>query len=157
VARGATQGDMKKSIKESPMSLEQNKQLVRRYQEIYNSNDLDALDEVIAFDVFMPKIMPNMPSGLEGAKQVHQTTLLGMPDFHTEIQDLFAEGDKVVARVLMTGTHTGNFYGIPATGKRVEFTGMYIARIENGKIVEHWGEEDSYGLLLQLGLKLKME
>ena len=137
------------------MSIEQNKQLVRRYQEIYNINNLDELDEVIAFNVFMPKIMPNMPSGLEGAKQVHQTTLLGMPDFHTEIQDLFAEGDKVVARVLMTGTHTGNFYGIPATGKRVEFTGMFIARIENGKIVEHWGEEDSLSLLKQLGYVVK--
>ena len=137
------------------MSIEQNKQLVRRYQEIYNSNNLDELDEVIAFNVFMPKIMPNMPSGLEGAKQVHKTTLLGMPDFHTEIQDLFAEGDKVVARVLMTGTHTGNFYGIPATGKRVEFTGMFIARIENGKIVEHWGEEDSLSLLKQLGYVVK--
>ncbi len=139
------------------MSIEENKQLVRRYQEIYNSNNLDELNEVIAFDVFMPKIMPNMPTRLEGAKAVHQKTLLGMPDFRTEIQDLIAEDDKVVARVLMTGTHTGNFYGIPATGKHVEFTGVFIARIENGKIVEHWGEEDSYGLLLQLGLKLKVE
>jgi predicted ester cyclase len=57
----------------------------------------------------------------------------------------------------MSGTHTGDFYGIPATGKRVEFTGMYIARIADGKIVEHWAEEDAYGLLLQLGLKLKAE
>ena len=78
-----------------------------------------------------------------------------MPDFRTEIQDLIAENDKVVARVLMTGTHTGDFYGIPATGKHVEFTGVFIVRIVNGKIVEHWGEEDSYSLLLQLGLKLK--
>jgi steroid delta-isomerase-like uncharacterized protein len=139
------------------MSLEENKQIVRRYQECYNTNNLDRLDEVMSFDVLTPKIMPDMPSGLEGAKAVHHKTLLGMPDFHTEIQDLIAEGDKVVARVLMTGTHTGNFYGIPATGKRVEFTGVFIARIENGKIVEHWGEEDSYGLLLQLGLKLKAE
>jgi len=136
------------------MSIEENKQIVRRYQEIYNSNDLDALGEVMSFDVSTPKIMPNMPSGLEGAKAVHQKTLLGMPDFYTEIQDLVAEGDKVVACVLMTGTHTGNFYGIPATGKRVEFTGVFIVRIADGKIVEHWGEEDSYGLLLQLGMKL---
>ena len=139
------------------MSLEENKQLVRRYQEIYNSNNLDELGAVMSFDVLTPKIMPDMPSGLEGAKAVHQKTLLGMPDFRTETQELIAEGDKVVARVVMTGTHTGNFYGIPATGRRVEFTGMYIARIADGKIVEHWGEEDSYGLLLQLGMKLKAE
>jgi steroid delta-isomerase-like uncharacterized protein len=139
------------------MSVEENKQIVRRYQEIYNSNDLDELDEIMAFDVLMPKLMPNMPPGLKGAKVVHQTTLTGIPDFQTEIQDLFAEEDKVVARVLMTGTHTGNFYGIPATGKRVEFTGIYIARILNGKIVEHWGEEDSLSLLTQLGAKVKLE
>ena len=134
------------------MSIEENKEIVRRYQECYNSNDLDVLDEIVAVDVLTPKIMPNMPSGLEGAKAVHQKTLVGMPDFRTEIQDLIAEADKVVARVIMTGTHTGNFYGIPATGKQVEFSGIFIARISNGKIVEHWGEEDSFSLLKQLGV-----
>jgi len=133
------------------MSLEENKNIVRRYQEAYNSNDLDALDEVVAVDVLTPKIMPGMSSGLEGAKAVHRTSLLGMPDFHTTIDDLIAEGDKVVARVTMTGTHTGDFWGFPATGNKVTFTGIYIARIENGKIVEHWGEEDGISLMQQIG------
>ena len=134
------------------MSIEENKDIVRRYQECYNTNHLDGLDEIVDVDVLTPKIMPGMPSGLEGAKAVHQKTLIGMPDFRTEIQDLIAEDDKVVARVIMTGTHTGNFYGIPATGKRVEFSGIFIARIVDGKIVEHWGEEDSFSLLKQLGV-----
>ncbi len=134
------------------MSLEENKSIVRIYQECYNTNNLDGLDEIMAFDVLTPKIMPGMPTGLEGAKAIHQKTLIGMPDFRTEIQDLVAEGDKVVARVIMTGTHTGDFYGIPATGKRVEFSGIYIARILDGKIVEHWGEEDGISLLQQLGV-----
>jgi steroid delta-isomerase-like uncharacterized protein len=134
------------------MSIEENKDIVRRYQECYNINHLDGLDEIVDVDVLTPKIMPDMPSGLEGAKAVHQKTLIGMPDFRTEIQDLIAEDDKVVARVIMTGTHTGNFYGIPATGKRVEFSGIFIARIVDGKIVEHWGEEDSFSLLKQLGV-----
>ena len=56
----------------------------------------------------------------------------------------------------ITGVHTGNFFGIPATGKRVEFSGMYMVRIENGKIVEHWGEEDGVSLLEQLGVIPKM-
>ena len=133
------------------MSIEENKNIVRRYQEAYNSNDLDALDEVVAVDVLMPKIMPGMPSGLEGAKAVHRRSLLGMTDFHTRINDLIAEGDKVVARVTMTGTHTGDFWGFPATGNKVTFTGIYIARIENGKIVEHWGEEDGISLMQQIG------
>jgi len=139
------------------MSIEENKNIVRRYQEIYNSNNLDALGEIVADHVLMPKIMPGMVSGLEGAKQVHQKTLIGMPDWQTEIDDLIAEGDKVVARVTMTGTHTGNFYGIHATGKRVEFTGIFVVRITNGKIVEHWGEEDAMSLLQQLGLTFKPE
>lgn len=134
------------------MSIGENKKIILRYQECYNSNELDKLDEVMAFDVLTPKIMPNMPPGLEGAKAVHQKTLVGMSDFHTEIQDLVAEGDKVVARVIMTGTHTGDFYGIPPTGKHVSFTGIYIARIANEKIVEHWGEEDGVSLLQQLGV-----
>lgn len=134
------------------MSIEKNKNLVRRYQEIYNSNDLEALGEVLAEDLRMPKVMMGMPPGLEGAKKVHETTLLGMPDWHTSIDDLIAEDDKVAARITMTGTHTGDFWGIPATGKKVEFTGIYIVRIRDGKIVEHWGEEDGVSLMQQLGM-----
>ena len=136
------------------MSIEENKRIVRRYQEIYNSNNLDALTEVVQEDFLTPRMMPGMPPGLEGAKQIHQATLLGMPDWHTEIEELIAEGDKVVARITMTGTHTGEFFGFPATGNRISFTGIYIARIADGKIVEHWGEEDSLGLMQQLGAKL---
>ena len=134
------------------MSTEENKNIVRRYQEIYNSNDLDALGQVVAEDLVSPKIMPGMQPGLEGGKQVHATTLIGMPDWHTRIDDMIAEGDKVMARITMTGTHTGDFWGIPATGKRVEFTGIYIVRIADGRIVEHWGEEDGVSLLQQLGV-----
>ena len=133
------------------MSTDANKDIVLRYQAIYNSNNLDALREVVAEDFLTPRMMPGMPHGLEGARRIHQATLLGMPDWHTEIEDLIAEGDKVVARITMTGTHIGDFFGIPATGKKISFSGIYIVRIANGKIVEHWGEEDSVGLLQQLG------
>jgi len=134
------------------MSIQENKNIVRRYQEIYNSNNLDALGEVVAEDLLTPKIMPGVGMGLEGGRKVHMTTLIGMPDWHTAIDDMIGEGDKVVARITMTGTHTGDFYGIPATGVRVDFTGIYLVRIANGKIVEHWGEEDGVSLLGQLGV-----
>jgi steroid delta-isomerase-like uncharacterized protein len=133
------------------MSIEENKNIVRRYQEIYNSNDLDALGEVVSEDLLTPRIMPGIPTGIEGAKSAHRLMLAGFPDYQTVIEDLFAEGDKVAARITMSGTNTGSFMGIPATGKRVSFTGIYIARISDGKIVEHWGEEDSVSLLQQLG------
>jgi steroid delta-isomerase-like uncharacterized protein len=135
----------------NPMSIEENKNIVRRYQEIYNSNDLDALGEVVSEDLLTPRIMPGIPTGIEGAKSAHRLMLAGFPDYQTVIEDLFAEGDKVAARITMSGTNTGSFMGIPATGKRVSFTGIYIARIAGGKIVEHWGEEDSVSLLQQLG------
>lgn len=137
------------------MSIEENKTIVRRYQEIYNSNELDGLAEVVSDDLLTPNIMPGIPPGLEGAKAAHRLMLAGFPDYQTVIEDMLAEGAKVAARIKMTGTNTGEFMGIPATGKRVEFTGIYIARISNGKIVEHWGEEDSVSLLQQLGV-LKM-
>jgi steroid delta-isomerase-like uncharacterized protein len=133
------------------MSVEENKNIVRRYQEIYNSNNLDALVEVVSEDLLTPRIMPGIPQGIEGAKAAHQIMLAGFPDYQTVIDDLIAEGDKVAARITMSGTHTGSFMGIPPTGKFISFTGMYIARIADGKIIEHWGEEDSVSLLQQLG------
>jgi steroid delta-isomerase-like uncharacterized protein len=134
------------------MSIEENKKIVQRYQEIYNSNDLDRLEEVVSEDVLTPKIMPGIPTGIEGAKAAHRIMLTGFPDYQTIIDDLVAEGDKVAVRITMSGKNTGSFMGFPATGKYVSFTGMYIARIANGKIVEHWGEEDGVGLLQQLGI-----
>jgi len=139
------------------MSTEENKNIVRRYQEAYNTMNYNALDEVVAADVLTPNMIANMPRGLEGAKLVHQKTVTGMPDYHTAIEDLIAEGDKVVARVRITGTHTGDFYGIPSTGKHIDLSGIYIVRIADGKIVEHWGEENGSEVLRQLGFKIKLE
>ena len=139
------------------MSLEENKEIVRRYQEAYNTADYDALDDLVDANVLTPNMISSAPRGLEGAKLVHQRTLIGMPDYQTTIEDLIAEGDMVVARVTMTGTHTGDFYGIPPTGRRVDLTGIFIVRIANGKIMEHWGEEDGVKVLRQLGYKIKLE
>jgi hypothetical protein len=137
--------------------LEHNKAIVRRYQDAYNANDFAALAEVVAEDVLTPNIVAGMPPGLEGAKAVHQTTLRGMPDYHTQIEELIAEGDKVVARVTITGTHTGDFWGLPPTGRRVNLGAIYIVRIAADRIVEHWGEEDGMKVYRQLGFRLRPE
>jgi len=133
------------------MSLEDNKAIVRRYQEILNNNDLDALGEVMAEDISMPDILPGMPPGLEGAKTINRMAIAGMPDFHVAIEELIAEGDRVAARVTITGAHSGEFFGIPPTGRRISAIGMYAVRIAGGKIVEHRGVEDALGILQQLG------
>jgi steroid delta-isomerase-like uncharacterized protein len=137
------------------MTIKQNKDIVLHYQEIYNANELDRLTEVLSEDLLTPTMMPGIPHGLEGAKSAHQIMLAGFRDYQTIIEDLIAEEDKVAARITMTGTHTGEFMGIPPTGKRIIFTGMYMVRIANGKIIEHRGEEDGVSLLQQLGV-LKM-
>lgn len=133
------------------MSIEENKKIVLRYQEIYNNNDLDGLSEVLSQELRTPRIMAGIPSGIVGAKAAHQIMLAGFPDYQTVIEDLLAEGDKVAARITMSGTNAGSFMGIPPTGKHVIFSGIYIARIADGKIIEHWGEEDAVSLLQQLG------
>jgi steroid delta-isomerase-like uncharacterized protein len=134
------------------MSTESNKEIVNRYQEAYNTNNLEALDELLAADLRAHTSLPGFPAGLEGAKAVHRLSLIGMPDVHTHIDELIAEGDKVVARCTVTGTHAGDFFGIPATGKQIKINGVYIVRIADGKIAEHWGMNDEAGLLRQLGM-----
>ena len=135
------------------MSIEENKKIVQRYQEAYNRNNLDALEQIMSDEVLTPTSLSGFPPGLEGAKAIHRKTLIGMPDIHTEIDELIAEGDKVVARCTMTGTHTGDFFGIPANGKSISVNAVYIVRIADGRIVEHWGLEDVDTLLRQLGVR----
>ncbi len=133
------------------MSTETYLALVRRYQDIYNSNNLDALGEVLSPDFKPHNLMPGVPASLEGYTMMHQSTLTSYPDFHVAIDDLFGEGDKIVMRFTITGTHEGEFIGIPPTGKKINVTGISIFRIANGQIIEHWGEEDSLGWMQQLG------
>jgi predicted ester cyclase len=134
------------------MSTEANKALVRRYREAHNQNNLDALDAIVAQDLISHNLLPGLPPGLEGGKMAHRGFRESFPDIHSTTQDLFAEGDKVVERYTSGGTNTGSFMGAPPTGKKFEAESMSIYRIANGKIVEHWGENDTMGLMMQLGL-----
>ncbi|MGH2522624.1 MAG: ester cyclase [Anaerolineales bacterium] len=135
------------------MSPDENKAIVRRYQEIYNSNQLGALDEIIVADLITHSLLPGLPPGLEGGKLAHLGFIASIPDLQQRIDDLIAERDKVVMRFTASGTHTGApFMGVPASGRHFTITGISLFRLANGKIVEHWGEEDSLGLLQQLGV-----
>ena len=134
------------------MSTEANKALVRRYRAIHNTNILDALDEIVAKDIVSHNKLPGLPPGLEGGKMAHFAFLESFPDIQTTTDDLIAEGDKVVERYTARGTNKGSFMGAPPTGKKIEVGSMSIYRIADGKIVEHWGENDSTALMMQLGL-----
>lgn len=133
------------------MSVEANLALVRRYQEIYNTNQMSTLGEVLAPNFQPHNLMPGVPNSLEGIQGLHAMTVAAYPDFHVNIEDLFGAADRVVMRFIMTGTHRGNFMGVPPTGKKIHVTGISIFRIAEGKIVEHWGEEDSLGWMQQIG------
>jgi predicted ester cyclase len=126
---------------EMSMSAEENKALVRREQEeLWNhTGNLDAAGEIFA------------PDYVEAARQEAADFRRGFPDVVSTIEDLIAEGDKVVARWRASATHGGEYMGIPPTGREVEFTGISVYRIEGGKVAESWTAEDDLGLMRQIG------
>ena len=135
------------------MSTEQNKALVRQMvEEVFNRGNISLADKFLAPDfVEHEQLPPGVPSGREGVKQLTAMFRSVFPDFKATIDDMIAEGDKVVIRQTWTGTQKGEFMGIPPTGKRVSFGVIDIIRITDGKFVEHWGQMDSMGMMQQLG------
>jgi steroid delta-isomerase-like uncharacterized protein len=132
------------------MSTEDNKALMHRAYDALNQKNLAVLDEVYAPDLVV-HIVSTTIQGLEAFKQGLSLFLTAFPDARFTIEDMIAEGERVVVRYTFRGTHTGNFMGIAPTGKQVTQTGITIIRFANGKAVELWGNVDDLGLLQQLG------
>jgi steroid delta-isomerase-like uncharacterized protein len=134
------------------MSTEANKALIRRhFTAIWNQHQLDVADELVAPDYHSHFPVPGQSPGIAGFKYAVQSLHTGFPDLMIVVDDLIAEGDKVVARLTARGTHQGAFRGIPPTGRAVMWTGIRIFRIAEGKIAEHWANWDDLSLLQQLG------
>ena len=135
------------------MSVEQNKALVRQMvEEIFNRGNTSLAAEFLAPDfVEREELPPGIPSDREGVTQLTTMLRSAFPDFKATIDDIIAEGDKVVIRQTWTGTHKGEFMGVPPTDKSVSFGVIDIIRVAGGKFVEHWGQMDSMGLMQQLG------
>jgi len=124
------------------MSLQQNKATVRRlWEEIWNQNKLAVCDEI--FDEIYAAHEKGFVPALRSA----------FPDLQFTVEDLIAEGDKVVTRFRFAATHQGEFMGVAGTGKAVALTGMWIHRLEQGRIVEgrQWGQWDTLDFLQQVG------
>jgi steroid delta-isomerase-like uncharacterized protein len=138
---------------EYPMSIEQNKELVRQMvEEIFNRGNLGLAGQFLAPDfVEREELPPGISSDREGVTQLTSMLHSAFPDFQATIEDIIAEGDKVVIRQTWSGTHKGEFMGIPPTGRSVSFGVIDIIRVDGGKFVEHWGQMDSMGLMQQLG------
>ena len=129
---------------------EQNKALARHSWELLDNPDV--LDEVYASDLVWHEPDQDV-RGLEEAKQFVGMYKNAFPDLHATVEDMIAEGDKVVTRWTIRGTHQGEIeeFG-PATGRQIEIKGITIHRIEDGKIVEEWERYDNLGVMQQLGL-----
>ena len=136
------------------MSTEQNKAVFRRLvEEILNQGNVSLFDELVAPDfIEHEELPPGIPEGREGSIMMFTQLRSAFPDFNAEIEDLIAEGDRVVVRMNWTGTHQGDFMGIPATGNSFSIEVIDIVRIEDGKFAEHWGVMDNMGMMQQLGL-----
>jgi len=137
------------------MSAEENKALVRRYFETIDAaceaGNADIIDDFLAPDFVEHNPFPGIPPTREGWKQAFEEFARGAPGYHV-IEDLVAEGDKVVGRITAYGKHEGELFGISATGKEIRVAGIAIWTIRDGRIVEHWHETDQMGLMQQLGV-----
>jgi len=131
-----------------------NKQLVEIFiQELFSKGDLDAVDRYLdpAFVNHDPPF-PGAPAGREGMRQAADMFRQGLPDWHSDLDQLVAEDDIVVERFTATGTHSGVLMGVQPTGRTIVLAGINVFRIAGDKIVERWGRLDEVGLLRQLGL-----
>ena len=137
------------------MSAQENKDLARRFMdEVWNKGNLNFIDEVtdpnfVSHDPAGPE---DMGGGVEGKRRFTEMYRNAFPDIQMSVEDVIAEGDKVVTRWTVRATHQGELMSIPPSGNRVEVTGISIDRMEGGKFVETWSTYDALGMMQQLGV-----
>ncbi|MCK6627049.1 MAG: ester cyclase [Anaerolineae bacterium] len=133
------------------MSTTENKAILQRAIANWNSGSLVAYLELYNADVVLHGFPPGLPPGIQGAKLFYEGLWAAFPNPRLTLDDVMAEGDKVVCRFNMQATHQGEFMGIPPTGKGVKVSGITILRFSDGKCIERWNQADMMGWLQQLG------
>jgi steroid delta-isomerase-like uncharacterized protein len=135
---------------------ERNKATARRFCDAMNTNDAEvisrAIDEFVEPDALIRTPLPHRVTGAQVLKEGFATLHRAYPDLHITIEDVIAEGDKVVCRNVVTGTHQGDYLGIPPTGKAVTYDEIFIFRCVNGRVAETWGVADVFAQMRQLGV-----
>jgi len=132
---------------------ELNKAVIRRFvEEVQNQKNWETFDELNADDFVNLSAPPGVPSDKEGGKMFLAAFISAFPDSTVTIQDMIAEGDRVVTKKTFSGTHTGELNGIPPTGNRVSIQYVDIMRVRDGQIVEHWLAMDQLSFMQQLGV-----
>jgi steroid delta-isomerase-like uncharacterized protein len=135
------------------MSAETNKSILRRFfTELFNSGDLGVAEEIVAPNYVNHDAVPGETAGREGLKEFVTLLRTAFPDLQITVEDQIAEGDKVVTRFTVTGTHQGEFAGIPATGKPIQVPCTNIHRVTADHIQEAWLNWDALGMMQQMGV-----
>jgi steroid delta-isomerase-like uncharacterized protein len=135
------------------MSTEENKAIVRRFWGVWEEGNIDLVDELLAPDyVNHTPATPDQPTGPEGVKGVVAMFRSAMPDLRVIIEDTIAEGDKVAVRYTLEGTHEGELFGVPPTGKRLSIQSIAVERVSEGRIRDHWRVTESLDMMQQLGV-----
>ena len=124
----------------------------RRFYEKINSGDIDGFIDLLADDFVEHELMPGMPAGREGTRQLFKLIATAFPDMNWNPEDILVDGDKSVTRTRFSGTNDGEFMGMPPTGKSVSVQVIDIVRFgDDGLAREHWGVFDMMGLMTQIG------
>lgn len=132
---------------------EQSKEIYRRMvEEVVNQGKFEVVEELFHPDYVDHAAPPGAPGGLEGVKAIFGMFRGAFPDVKFTIDDMVADGDIVATRVHGEGTQNGPFMGVPPTGKHAVWRSVGFFRVRDGKIVEHWGIPDLFGLMVQLGI-----
>ena len=133
------------------MTIQENKALVRRFvDEIFVKGSFDAVDELLADD-FVGHTWPSTGDGKADLKRAIERVSQGLTDSTFTIEDMIGEDDRVAVRLTASARHTGDFMGMPASGKTYTIGEIHIFRVTDGKVVEHWHQFDSMGMMRQLG------
>ena len=131
---------------------EDNAAIVRRFaEEVITQGQMDLASQFVWEDVVEQVPLPGQGPGLEGLKDVLRGMRAAFPDLTFSVHEQISEGDKVASRFEWTGTHQGEFFGVPATGRRVRVWGIVIDRLENGRIKDTRIIMDALGMMMQLG------
>jgi steroid delta-isomerase-like uncharacterized protein len=130
---------------------EQTKALVRRAYDAMSRGDLTVLADTLSEDFVEHELLIDLPPTKEGTLRMFQVMRDAFPDLRMTIDDMIAEGDRVFVRATMSGTHQGEFLGIPATGRKINVPIGDFLLVRGGKVVEHRGVTDTGAMLQQLG------
>ena len=127
--------------------------MMRMYEEVMSQGDLDLMDDFLADDfVEHEELPPGVPQGKDAPKALMAMLREAFPDFRARVEEMLEDGDKVITRARFSGTHQGEFMGIPPTGKSFDIAVIDIVEFRDGKGIAHWGLMDTAAMMEQLGV-----